>query len=388
MRRLTVLCLGLFSQFAHPADATVRVATFNASLNRAEEGQLIRDLSVPGNDQAQKVAAILQRVRPDIVLINEFDHDPDGIALAGFQTHYLGIGQGGEEPIDYPYHFAAAVNTGVPTGVDLNGDGKLTPGNDSFGWGVFPGQYGMVVLSRYPIDLEGIRTFQNFLWKDMPGALLPVDPESGYSFYSEAALAVLRLSSKSHWDLPVRIDDRVVHLLVSHPTPPVFDGPEDRNGKRNHDEIRFWADYLTPGRDTYIRDDLGGAGGLAEGADFVILGDMNADPFDGDSVNDAIGRLLEHPRVMRGIAPRSGGAVEAADEQRRANESHRGDPAFDTADFPDAHSGNLRVDYVLPSVGLEVEASGVFWPRREEPESAWTEVSDHHLVWVDLDLGD
>ena len=363
------------------------MATFNASLNRPEEGQLIRDLSQPDNEQAQKVAAILQRVRPDIILINEFDHDPDGAALAGFQTHYLGIGQGGEKPIDYPYHYAAAVNTGVPTGVDLNGDGKLTPGNDSFGWGVFPGQYGMVVLSRYPIDTEGIRTFQNFLWKDMPGALLPVDPQTGFSFYSEAALAVLRLSSKSHWDLPVRINDRVVHLLVSHPTPPVFDGPEDRNGMRNHDEIRFWADYLTPGRDAYIRDDQGGAGGLSEGTDFVILGDMNADPFDGDSVNEAIRKLLEHPRVMGGLTPHSDGAVEAAKEQRRANDSQRGDPAYDTAVFPDTHSGNLRVDYVLPSLGLDVEASGVFWPRPEEPESAWTDVSDHHLVWVDLDLG-
>ena len=80
-------------------------------------------------------------------------------------------------------------------------------------------------------------------------------------------------------------------------------------------------------------------------------------------------------------------AVEAAREQRRADDSHQGDPAHDTADFPDTRSGNLRVDYVLPSLDLEAETIGVSWPRREEPESAWTDVSDHHLVWVDLDLG-
>ena len=56
--------------------------------------------------------------------------------------------------------------------------------------------------------------------------------------------AVLRLSCKIHWDVPVQIGSETVHFLVSHPTPPAFDGPEDRNGRRNHDEIRFWADYI------------------------------------------------------------------------------------------------------------------------------------------------
>lgn len=364
------------------------MATFNASLNRGEEGQLNRDLSEPGDEQAQKVAAILQRVRPDIVLLNEFDHDPEGRALAGFKAHYLGVGQHGEEPIHYPYHFAAAVNTGVPSGVDLNGDGKITPGNDSFGWGEFPGQYGMVVLSRFPIEGENVRTFRTFLWKDMPGALLPVDPESGADYYSVEALAVFRLSSKSHWDLPIRIGDRTVHLLASHPTPPVFDGPEDRNGRRNHDEIRFWADYLTTEAAGYIHDDLGRTGGLAEGASFLIMGDMNADPLDGDSVNQAIRLLLGHPRVAGDLNPASEGAVEAAERQGRANVGQKGNPAFDTADFPDARSGNLRVDHVLPSRDLEVSGRGVFWPLVDAPEAAWIDASDHRLVWVDLAIGD
>jgi hypothetical protein len=43
-------------------------------------------------------------------------------------------------------------------------------------------------------------------------------------------LEVFRLSSKSHWDVPIVIGRKTVHFLVSHPTPPVFDGPEDRNG--------------------------------------------------------------------------------------------------------------------------------------------------------------
>lgn len=47
----------------------------------------------------------------------------------------------------------------------------------------------MVLLSHFPID-PAVRTFQSFLWKDMPGALLPSDPDTGRPWYSEADLAV------------------------------------------------------------------------------------------------------------------------------------------------------------------------------------------------------
>ena len=67
--------------------------------------------------------------------------------------------------------------------------------------------------------------------------------------------------------MPIVIGRKTVHFLVSHPTPPVFDGPEDRNGTRNHDEIRFWADYIRRGRRSrYTYDDAGRRGGLEGGA--------------------------------------------------------------------------------------------------------------------------
>jgi endonuclease/exonuclease/phosphatase family metal-dependent hydrolase len=368
--------------------ASVRVATYNASLNRARAGQLAEELAAPGSEQASRVAAIVQRVRPDLVLLNEFDFDPDGVALGGFVANYLAVGQQGEAPVDYPYRYASEVNTGVLSGVDLDGDGAISLGNDAFGWGRFPGQYGMAILSRYPIDAEEVRTFTTFLWKDMPGALLPVDSTTEEFFYSEEALAVFRLSSKSHWDVPIHIGKRVLHLLASHPTPPVFDGSEDRNGRRNHDEIRFWADYLSPDRAGYIYDDAGVGGGLHPDDDFVIVGDLNADPFDGESVSHAVRMLLEHPRVAGDFTPFSDGAIAAANRQRRANDSHQGDPVFDTADFSDSGPGNLRTDYVLPSRSLTIEDGGVFWPVSSDSESEWAKASDHHLVWIDLDFED
>jgi hypothetical protein len=373
-------------------DRSVRFATFNASLNRAREGELVEDLSTPDDPQAQAVAEIVQRTRPDVLLLNEFDFVAGGDAVDLFRDNYLEVPQGGAAPIDYPYAFVAPSNTGVPSGHDLNDDGRVGGGDDAYGFGLFPGQYGMVVLSRYPIEADDVRTFQRFRWADMPGALLPDDPGTPEpaDWYSPAELRDVRLSSKSHWDVPLRIGRRTVHFLVSHPTPPVFDGAEDRNGRRNHDEIRFWADYVRgPKHSSYVYDDAGRRGGLAPGARFVIAGDQNADPLDGDSVDSAIDQLLDSPRVEDPL-PISAGAVEAARVQGGANDAHRGDPAYDTADFNDRPApGNLRVDYVLPSKPLKVLGSGVFWPVAEDPLSRLTgsfpfPSSDHRLVWVDL----
>jgi hypothetical protein len=369
----------------------VRFATFNASLNRNAAGQLIEHLSTPDNAQAATVAEIIQRVRPDVLLINEFDFDPDGTAARLFQQNYLSVPHNGAAPIEYPHRFVAPSNTGIPSGFDLNNDGSVGGPDDAFGFGFFPGQFGMAVYSMHPIALDDVRTFQTFRWVDMPEALLPDDaatPEPA-DWFSAEELAAVRLSSKSHWDLPVDIDGRIVHFLVSHPTPPVFDGPEDRNGRRNHDEIRFWADYVTPGKaSAYIYDDAGHRGGLAPGARFVIAGDQNADPLDGDSVPGAAQQLLEHPRVNTSATPASDGAVDAAERQGGANRTHLGDPAFDTADFADSAPGNLRVDYLLPSRPLRIVDAAVFWPTADNPLFRLVgdfpfPSSDHRLVWID-----
>jgi hypothetical protein len=232
----------------------------------------------------------------------------------------------------------------------------------------------------------------------MPGALLPDDPSTARpaDWYSNKELKVFRLSSKSHWDIPLRIKGQTVHFLVSHPTPPVFDDPPafpagvDFNGRRNFDEIRFWADYVTPGEaGSYIYDDAGRRGGLTPGALFVIAGDENSDPLDGDSVPGAIQQLLEHPLVNTEMTPSSEGAVEASELQGGANTTHKGDPAFDTADFADSAPGNLRADYVLPRENLEISDSAVFWPLQEDPLFRLTGVfpfpsSDHRLVWIEV----
>jgi uncharacterized repeat protein (TIGR01451 family) len=395
----------------------VRFSQFNASLNRNAEGQLFTDLSTPNNAQAKTVAEIIQQNNPDVLLINEFDYasaNPLQVVQL-LQQNYLGVSQNGATPVNYPYVYISPSNTGISSGFDLNNNGTAvttlgTPGygDDSFGFGNFPGQFGMLLLSKYPIDTPNVRTFQNFLWKDMPGNLLTNDPtidnpatavnENLNGFYSPEEINVLRLSSKSHWDVPIIVNGVTVHVLVSHPTPPTFDGTEDRNGKRNHDEIRFWSDYITPSQGSYIYDDKGGKGGIASGSNFVIMGDQNADPLDGDSFDNAIRQLLQNPNINTNVTPSSLGAAQQATLQGGANVNQKGNPSFDTADFSDTAPGNLRTDYVLPSANLNIAGSAVFWPENTDPNFPLVGTfnpslpggfpsSDHRLVYADVQLG-
>lgn len=388
---LALLCVLMWHPTTNGQDQkqttnTVRVATFNVSLNRPTGGQLARDLAA-ANPQARNVARILREVRPDIVLLNEFDYDPTGESIRLFLNNYLNAPKTSEdssEPLHYAYSFAADVNTGVPSGMDLNKNGKTDDPADAFGFGRFPGQYGMVVLSRFPIQQDAVRTFQKLLWQDMPEAAVPVDPASNQSWYSADVWSRLRLSSKSHWDVPIHVGDSTLHVLACHPTPPAFDGPEDRNGRRNHDEIRLWADYISPDRSDWIVDDKGRAGGLSDAASFVVMGDLNADPVDGDSYQHAIHQLLKHPRIHATLVPASAGATATAIAQGKTNSRQSGNPAYDTADFSDDSVGNLRIDYVLPSLNLDVDANGVFWPTADHGLHEASQSSDHHLVWVDI----
>jgi endonuclease/exonuclease/phosphatase family metal-dependent hydrolase len=183
--------------------------------------------------------------------------------------------------------------------------------------------------------------------------------------------------------VPVRTPNGIVHLLASHPTPPVFDGPEDRNGARNADEIRLWHEYISPGDKSWLCDDEGRCGGLADDARFVIAGDLNNDPTDGEGEHAAILELLEHPRVVRYATPRSAGAAEAGARYSASGIKRRGSSAHATGDYG-PRVGTLRLDYVLPSVGLAVEDSGVFWPAPGEPGADLVDASDHRLVWVDV----
>jgi hypothetical protein len=403
MVRAIALLLVLSLAFAARAEK-IRIATYNASLSPDTgegPGSLPARLAKPGDEWAERVAEIIQRIDPDVLLVNEFNWDAAGAAADGFARNFLSAGRDGtssgskSRPIAFPYRYlpsgnTSPFNTGVTSGHDLDGNGQRGDPGDAYGFGQFPGQYGMVVFSKYPIKTDQVRTFQQFRWRDIPDNLLPRE------FYSPEEIEQLRLSSKSHWDIPIDVHGHTLHVLASHPTPPVFDGPEDRNGRRNFDEIRFWRDYVTPGAAGYVYDDAefaaaGGRrpanpkGGLPAGASFVVMGDQNADPTKGSSYPGAINQLLESPRVNAAVTPRGTGGAQATPKVVGDAAPAR-DSGQDTAAFGD--SGNLRVDYVLPSSDIEIVAGHVYWFADDEPLFQLMThggfPSDHRAVFIDV----
>jgi len=235
-----VLILAGFSPAQNEAP-TIRIALFNIKELSTKKLLDVDDNGKGLDKQLQAAAQIIQQIKPDILIINELDHDYRSLdqglnqnALR-FQNAYLSRGDAG---VAFPHIFVAPCNTGIPTGLDLNKDGVVSGehnvggrdyGTDCYGFGTYPGQYAMGLYSKYPIDTTKIRTFQKFLWKELPEHHMPP------GFYDDEATNIFRLSSKSHWDVPILIDGKRIHLFLSHPTPPAFDGEEDRNGRRNFD---------------------------------------------------------------------------------------------------------------------------------------------------------
>ncbi|MEJ1990897.1 MAG: endonuclease/exonuclease/phosphatase family protein [Maritimibacter sp.] len=352
---LAVIAMALAS--AGQAD-TLRIASYDSELSRRGPGLLLADI-LKQQEQVEAAIAVINAADPDLLLLTGFDYDTENHALAAFVAALE------QDGVSYPFSFAARPNAGLESGLDLDGNGKLGEARDSQGYGSFTGQGGMAVLSKYP--LGEVRDFSAFLWSDLPGAILPM--VDGKPFPSAEAQAAQLLSSVAHWDIPVELPGGPIHLLAFSATTPVFDGAEDLNGRRNHDEIGFWQRLLD-----------GDLPFPPPARPVVILGNANLDPVDGDGRREAIQSLLADPR-LQDPAPKSAGAANAG------NPGHKGDPALDTADFGDPDPGNLRVDYVLPDAGLTVAGAGVVWPA---PGDALADLaataSRHHLVWVDIDL--
>ncbi|SLN58744.1 hypothetical protein ROA7023_02704 [Roseisalinus antarcticus] len=298
-------------------------------------------------------AAIVAEVSPDILVLTDFDYDA---GLATLRTFAAAAG-------GFPHAFALRPNAGLPSGLDLDGDGYDDNARDAQGYGRFSGDGGLAILSRWPVQVEAVQDFSGLLWRDLPGAILPVI--DGAPFPSAEAQAVQRLSSTGHWVVPITAPGGTVTLLVSSATPPVFDGPEDRNGLRNRDELHLWEVFLD------------GKLGTRPDAGFVLLANTNLDPQDGDGLREAMATFLARPDIQD-PRPESRGGAEAP-----------GGDAFDTADWAEDWAGNLRVSYVLPSVDWTVSGAGVFWPAPGEPGAALLGddgllAGPHRLVWADL----
>lgn len=397
-----------------PARQNVLVAAYlNEELTDESEIELAEHII-----QIRNVAAIIQTQRPNVIMMAEFNNDGTGEDLShleAFQKNYLSVAQSSEgaggapnlEPIEFPFAESYATNTGLVSGIDLDrdgSDGTQLPG-DAWGFGFYHGQYAFALMSQYKIDTANTRTFQEFKWKDLDNASIPTvtlcdepipaELSCGENWYTAEQWEQVRLSSKNHVDAPILVPNskgelETVHLLMSHPTPPVFDA--GRNQAMNAAEVEFWNHYIQDAE--FIYDDNGVTGGLDEGNHFVIMGDLNLERWDGDGIPEAMEELHNNPLVNQEVAngslyPTSSGALEHATD---SNSTHP---------YPERITSlfGLAVDYAMPSATLNVTDSGVYWSATGEAGRLLFNdervgdygdgkdiSSDHRMVWIEAKL--
>ncbi len=338
----------------------ITIATYDVGLTRSGPGITLQHLTRGDDPQVEAEIAVIAHLDADVLLLTGIDYDYDGAALAALQKR-LGAVQ-----VVYPDALALQPNTGIPTWLDLNHDGLLSGPRDAQAYGRFAGQDGMAILSRLPIDRAQIVNLTELLWKDLPGAHLPPDMTSPETLLQ-------RLSTSGHYVVPVTYAaGRSLKLMVWAATPPMFDGPEDRNGRRNADEAALWLHLL--------------AGDLPQGPDatypppaapYVLMGEPNTDPADGDGRHEALQALLSSPHLQDPQPKGTSGHIDAG---------QHGDPALDTALVGKTPIG-LRLDVILPSIDITVRQAGVMWPADSDPFAATLALaSPHRPVWAKLTL--
>lgn len=319
-----------------------RLAYFDTELSRKGPGLLLRDILRGDDPQVQAVLALVDRAGADLIVLSGIDYDAEARA-----AHALNAALN----TPYPHVVVPRPNSGVPTGLDLDGNGRLGEARDAQGYGRFSGAGGMVILSR--LELAGqAHDFSDLLWAEAPDtAMLP----------SDRGRAVQRLSSVVHVIQPVRLGGTSVNIGIFRATTPVFDGPEDRNGRRNRDEVLFWKHVL----DQEIAPVPPGP--------LIVMGGANLDPDKGEGHREAIDTLLRDDRLH-----------DAAPGHRDDFTARPGNATM-TVDWNDPVPGDMRVDYILPSSELGTLDSGVLWPGPDAPLATTVQAaSRHRLIWVDL----
>lgn len=331
------------------AEAQLRLATYHSDAARKGPGLLLHALLQGKDPQLHALAHVIAVLDADILLLHDIDLDAGGATSAALGRF---LAQNGAP---YPHILAPMPNAGVPSGLDLNGDGRLGRANDALGFGAFRGQGGMVLLSRLPIITEELIDFTGLLWRDLPGAQLP-RLSDGTPFPSAAALDVQPLSAVGAWAVPLRLPGGAGRLWVMafHASPPVFDGREDRNGRRNADELRLWAQVLD-----------GTMTPALPGQYFVLMGVTNIDPVLGEGRRDGLQRLAQHP----GLHPDK-------------TSPHLGLP---TVDWSGLGLGLRQASRIFPARSLPLRGGGVLWPTPPSPAAdIFAKASRHRPVWLDI----
>lgn len=363
---------------APPGTVRVRLAHFN-----------VRELSTDklldaADEQASAAAEILGRFDADIVSINEIQYDIQGIPSLSMPGAPATATPGGfDGGADNARRLADRVAAAGAT--EGYAHTLLTVGNSGFywegsggsqwfvlrGWGEYEGRFNTAVLSRYPILGDQVRVIADFAWESLPGnTIAQMQSEIG-----ESVPAGFPLFEKSLNVVPIQIDDEVVHLVMLHPVAPAFD---PINTYRNFDELQ--------GLRMFLDGTLPGVPGLPDGAKFVVVGDLNADPEDGDSFDTAVSQILTHPSLATPVFPTAAGS-KGLNGPFNTYLSGCGRDDGSTVSDPTTRF-QLQLDYILPSATIGAPlASFLFFPDHLSARADFDlacRASDHRMLYLDL----
>lgn len=259
------------------AQSGLRVATVDAELSGADQGQLAIELASGTDRRATRLADHLTEANPDIVVLTGMDTEQS--AVDALRANYLNNPFDDRADLNLPYSYLAPGTTGVQSGADLDADGVVGGPNDAWGAGDYEGQGGLVVLSRYPIDPEKIISITALPWHALPGDR---PKAAGLDGVLAGAIPVM---SGGLWDIPIDYRGETVHLLAAQ----MSDQPAGVSfaGQRQQDQLRVLADYFTGA--AYVRDDAQRPVHAQRDEPVIVAGDLGSMP----QANAARAHLLQ-----------------------------------------------------------------------------------------------
>lgn len=360
----------------------VRIAQFN--LREMSTAKLLDG----ADEQAGAAAQVIAKFAPEIISINELQFDIEGIPSLGSpgapSSTQPGTFDGGAQNAKRLAERVAALNPAAAfsfTVLTVGNSGFKwagpTLGNPSFvlrGWGDWPGRFNSAILTKFPIAYDKIRVINEFAWDALPdNSIDKMKTEIGTS-----VPAGFPLFEKGILVVPVEIaPGQLLHMVMHHPVAPAF---EAINPYRHFDELH--------GLKLFLDGTLPGVEPLPVGARFVVIGDLNADPEDGDSLDGGIEPILGHP-ALNVFFP-AGSGTKGTNGKYNTYLSGCGKDDGTTVDDPTTKF-QMQLDYILPSKTFGAAQVGeIFFPDFQSQKADFLlacQASDHRFLYVDVETG-
>jgi len=171
MRALPLL-IALCLIYPVPAiSETLRLASYTATLERNASELLYCDIIHRKSSQIRAALRLIATIQPDILALQRFDRGVELRAARASQTALK------VRVWEMPHLLAPRPNTGMASGVDIDGNQQIGGLRNAQSYGTFAGQRGPLLLSRLPFNAQDSQDHSQVLWADVPQTRSPDPPE-------------------------------------------------------------------------------------------------------------------------------------------------------------------------------------------------------------------